>query len=136
AASSVTTRKDPNTEKKGRKIVKKDTKSATVLDASSSVEVLTPDRDTACDFNCPICLDTTYHKEMKLLPCSHGFHQVCIDEWLRRSRSCPFCRKALPPPLNAQPPPREVNQAQRFEQLQVRLLMFDGRMGNFGHNLM
>ncbi|XP_057796481.1 uncharacterized protein LOC131012500 [Salvia miltiorrhiza] len=26
------------------------------------------------------------------MPCSHVFHDGCVKEWLRRSRTCPLCR--------------------------------------------
>ena len=46
---------------------------------------------------CTICLckigsgDSTI-----LLPCSHMFHDKCIEEWLNRHNTCPLCRYELP----------------------------------------
>ncbi|KAI0519277.1 hypothetical protein KFK09_006719 [Dendrobium nobile] len=43
---------------------------------------------------CSICLSLLMEGEKeKVLPgCSHGFHPVCVDEWLRKRSSCPLCR--------------------------------------------
>ncbi|PQQ16769.1 hypothetical protein Pyn_28152 [Prunus yedoensis var. nudiflora] len=46
------------------------------------------------DNTCPICLGTYKSKEtLRTIPeCNHYFHANCIDEWLRRSATCPLCR--------------------------------------------
>lgn len=41
---------------------------------------------------CSICLDTTRCKKMKFLPCGHGFHEKCVDQWLKSNDKCPICR--------------------------------------------
>lgn len=45
---------------------------------------------------CSICLEP-YQKGQtrKCLPCLHGFHQDCIDTWLRSNASCPICKHEL-----------------------------------------
>lgn len=49
------------------------------------------------DTTCVICQsDTIQGEEWKVLPCGHGFHPVCIDQWLTRNNTCPTCRRALP----------------------------------------
>lgn len=42
---------------------------------------------------CPICLNKFMLEEkMRMLPCSHCFHQQCVDDWLKVSDTCPNCR--------------------------------------------
>ncbi|KAK1443374.1 hypothetical protein BgAZ_202500 [Babesia gibsoni] len=41
---------------------------------------------------CGICLDEFDQEDtLRVLNCRHGFHAICIDAWLSRSRSCPLC---------------------------------------------
>ncbi|KAK2973476.1 hypothetical protein RJ640_009974 [Escallonia rubra] len=49
------------------------------------------------DTECVICLSEFVPGEsVRVLPkCSHGFHMVCIDEWLLSHSSCPTCRHCL-----------------------------------------
>ncbi len=45
---------------------------------------------------CSICLeDIRAGDTIKALPCLHKFHATEIDEWLRRSRLCPVCKKSI-----------------------------------------
>ena len=49
----------------------------------------------------PSCLKQTTEEAGKttcrrLKGCGHGFHAGCIDEWLKRSRTCPSCRTTVP----------------------------------------
>ena len=42
---------------------------------------------------CPICLSNFEpDDDVRLLPCSHHFHQECVDEWLAVNSTCPSCR--------------------------------------------
>ena len=44
---------------------------------------------------CSICfeiLEDTPTISNKRLLCNHDFHEHCLGEWLRQSRSCPICR--------------------------------------------
>ncbi len=40
---------------------------------------------------CGICRESIV-TEKKELPCRHSFHNACIESWIMRSNSCPFCR--------------------------------------------
>ncbi|KAL2246632.1 E3 ubiquitin-protein ligase RING1-like isoform X2 [Sesamum indicum] len=48
-----------------------------------------------CD--CSICLNEFQENEsLRLLPkCSHAFHVLCIDTWLRSHKNCPVCRAPI-----------------------------------------
>jgi len=42
---------------------------------------------------CSICLeDFKSGDKRKILPCFHGFHQGCVDKWLRQNGACPICK--------------------------------------------
>jgi hypothetical protein len=44
------------------------------------------------DCNCVICLSDYEDKErLRVLRCSHHFHQQCVDEWLKLHKTCPLC---------------------------------------------
>lgn len=45
---------------------------------------------------CAVCLDDfAGSTSVKVLPCRHGFHVPCIDEWLARSDLCPICKHSV-----------------------------------------
>ncbi|KAJ1688471.1 hypothetical protein LUZ63_019861 [Rhynchospora breviuscula] len=45
---------------------------------------------------CCICLAKYKERdELRQLPCSHVFHQQCVDRWLRIISSCPLCKQEL-----------------------------------------
>ncbi|KAM3320396.1 hypothetical protein P3S67_007596 [Capsicum chacoense] len=45
---------------------------------------------------CCICLDKYRDKEeIRQLPCSHIFHLMCVDQWLRIISCCPLCKQEL-----------------------------------------
>ncbi|CAO1940519.1 unnamed protein product [Urochloa humidicola] len=43
---------------------------------------------------CSVCLAELQDGEAlrMLMPCMHYFHAACLDEWLRKSATCPICR--------------------------------------------
>lgn len=47
--------------------------------------------------SCPICFEDFIDGEvMRILPCKHKFHAICVDPWLLNSSSqCPLCRVDL-----------------------------------------
>mmetsp|Transcript_68050 Transcript_68050/g.153971 ORF Transcript_68050/g.153971 Transcript_68050/m.153971 type:complete len:105 (-) Transcript_68050:141-455(-) len=50
------------------------------------------------DDSCPICLcDYADEDALRVLPCSHHFHDKCARSWLEKSKTCPLCRAELPP---------------------------------------
>jgi hypothetical protein len=70
-------------------------------EAIDSLETITF-KDTDADLSkanencCAICLsDFEAGEKLRLLPCSHRFHQTCVDEWLRVNASCPTCRQNI-----------------------------------------
>jgi hypothetical protein len=44
---------------------------------------------------CAICLEGLAKKVKKTLDCSHQFHQVCVDEWVKKKADCPLCRQKV-----------------------------------------
>ena len=41
---------------------------------------------------CVICMiDFEIGNHIRYLPCTHIFHEICIDTWLMRNFSCPIC---------------------------------------------
>ncbi|XP_065772364.1 E3 ubiquitin-protein ligase RLIM-like [Muntiacus reevesi] len=51
---------------------------------------------------CSICI-TEYTKgnTLRILPCSHEFHDHCIDHWLAEHITCPICRRPVVDPSEA-----------------------------------
>ena len=44
------------------------------------------------DINCTICIEDIKKNEVvRKLICNHIFHQVCIDEWIKKKAICPNC---------------------------------------------
>lgn len=43
--------------------------------------------------NCAVCLDGYKAGDVvRILPCQHEFHKMCIDPWLVEHRTCPMCK--------------------------------------------
>lgn len=49
------------------------------------------------DNECAICLDTIDIKDLEILKCTHKFHKECINSWIQKSPTCPYCREFLKP---------------------------------------
>lgn len=58
-----------------------------------------PTKTLTEEITCGICLENVVSGEqVKVLPvCEHKFHPECIDNWLRRSPACPYCRRPVSP---------------------------------------
>jgi len=44
---------------------------------------------------CCCCEPFDAEREIKKTPCTHYFHEECLEKWLRVSTTCPLCRKDL-----------------------------------------
>lgn len=65
--------------------------------SSSAAEI-----EASASFNnnivCCVCLSRLKEKdEMRVLPCLHKFHKLCVDRWLQgtHNKTCPLCRFSL-----------------------------------------
>lgn len=54
--------------------------------------------DECIDLQCLVCHRSTGDCKMTLrkLPCKHIFCAQCIDHWLTRKSTCPYCRRSIP----------------------------------------
>jgi E3 ubiquitin-protein ligase RNF13 len=54
---------------------------------------------------CAICLeDYADEDELRILPCKHEFHIICIDSWLTtRKKFCPICKRDICLPTEETP---------------------------------
>jgi len=49
--------------------------------------------ENSAEDQCAVCLDQFCHgDELRVFPCSHRYHTMCIDVWLVENRLCPVCR--------------------------------------------
>uniref|UniRef100_A0A1J3DJF5 Receptor homology region, transmembrane domain-and RING domain-containing protein 2 n=1 Tax=Noccaea caerulescens TaxID=107243 RepID=A0A1J3DJF5_NOCCA len=64
--------------------------------------------DNTTAFACAICLeDYNVGDKLRLLPCCHKFHAVCVDSWLTSWRTfCPVCKRDART-SNGEPPDSE-----------------------------
>jgi E3 ubiquitin-protein ligase CHFR len=45
-------------------------------------------------FDCGICYQIM-HQAVSLIPCLHNYCGGCFSDWMKRSKDCPNCRKAV-----------------------------------------
>ncbi|XP_028316319.1 E3 ubiquitin-protein ligase RNF130 [Gouania willdenowi] len=52
------------------------------------------DKETDPDFShCAVCIETYRPNDVvRILPCKHVFHKVCVDPWLDEHCTCPMCK--------------------------------------------
>lgn len=54
------------------------------------------DKESSIDNECVICMNEFVSgDEIRLLPCMHNFHKECVDNWLRKSFTCPSCAEPV-----------------------------------------
>lgn len=59
------------------------------------------------DTKCSICLGWYEDDDdLRILPCSHHFHQGCADEWFKITATCPLCVRPLRPEAATSPQPQ------------------------------
>jgi E3 ubiquitin-protein ligase RLIM len=45
---------------------------------------------------CAVCLAAFVGGEvLKVLPCLHGFHGACAEQWLADNDACPMCKQSV-----------------------------------------
>ncbi|XP_076877211.1 E3 ubiquitin-protein ligase RNF130 isoform X2 [Brachyhypopomus gauderio] len=52
------------------------------------------DKETDPDFNhCAVCIESYQLNDVvRILPCKHVFHKLCVDPWLNEHCTCPMCK--------------------------------------------
>ena len=64
-----------------------------ILGKSSYIKKLDPIIENK-EIECIICTEQFEYKQYKrvLKCCNHTYHKKCIDKWLKKNSTCPYCR--------------------------------------------
>uniref|UniRef100_A0A0D9XNZ4 RING-type domain-containing protein n=1 Tax=Leersia perrieri TaxID=77586 RepID=A0A0D9XNZ4_9ORYZ len=70
-----------------------------VSSAEATVALHQPQVGETREKRCVVCMKdfVAGGDKLRMMPCSHSFHQTCIFDWLYVSLHCPICRFAMPP---------------------------------------
>uniref|UniRef100_A0A673GLY8 E3 ubiquitin-protein ligase RNF130-like n=1 Tax=Sinocyclocheilus rhinocerous TaxID=307959 RepID=A0A673GLY8_9TELE len=63
------------------------------------------DKETEPDFNhCAVCIEGYQLNDVvRILPCKHVFHKMCVDPWLNEHCTCPMCKLNILKALGVMP---------------------------------
>ena len=74
-------------------VYKHSIKNGLIKECDVNVNVNVNDDD---HISCRICLEEyEQDEEIKILPCFHKYHKMCIDNWLKHSVKCPICNTSI-----------------------------------------
>jgi len=51
------------------------------------------EEDVNREEECCICLEELNSMPLRILQCGHKFHRECVDIWLEKYNTCPYCRE-------------------------------------------
>lgn len=75
-----------------------DLQNHTQLEVFHSEHVSTSENVSAPECTCSICHNRIMDGQIvRVLRCSHAFHNDCVDRWLHSAPSCPLCRTLVVP---------------------------------------
>jgi hypothetical protein len=61
----------------------------------SSIDAVVDHFSDECDIKCSICQEEYVEgDELGKIDCGHGYHSLCIQQWLLLKNQCPICKAA------------------------------------------
>ncbi|XWS29169.1 hypothetical protein CRYUN_Cryun24cG0005500 [Craigia yunnanensis] len=81
----------------GYEVIKPDVSKKVKKGASNFQAKLNPGEASSKGETCCVCLSSMKEgDDIRVLPCLHQFHRVCVDRWLNACRkNCPVCRFSM-----------------------------------------